>query len=219
VPPGSDKADVYLGIAFQLGFLRESMDLEEREALRNLFKTVVLGIQYGLGWRSLAVRTGISGHEAREILRRLRARFHRFEAFCASVLDHAGLDLEIGTPYGWYMQCPPGMNPRTIRNFPIQSIGSEILHVACLLAKARGIDIVAPVHDALMGEGSLSEMRDFADALDVLMRDAAEIVLRGYRLPTDEQIIVSGDHYKDKRGKAMWDVVTKLMAKLEREVA
>ena len=35
-----------------------------REAVRTLFKTVVLGIQYGLGPRSLAVRTGISMFEA-----------------------------------------------------------------------------------------------------------------------------------------------------------
>jgi hypothetical protein len=50
------------------------------------------------------------------------------------------------------MQCPPGINPRTVRNFPIQSTGSEILHVACVLAERRGIHIVAPVHDAIMVE-------------------------------------------------------------------
>ena len=101
----------------------------ELKAVRALFKTVVLGIQYGLGTRSLAVRTGISLFEACEILARLRARFRAFEAYAASVVDHAGLELEIGTPFGWYMQCPPGINPRTIRNFPIQATAAEILHV------------------------------------------------------------------------------------------
>ena len=45
--------------------------------------------------------------------------------YAQSVVDHAGLLLEISTPFGWTMQCPPGINPRTVRNFPIQSTGSR----------------------------------------------------------------------------------------------
>ena len=113
----------------------------ERKGVRALFKTVMLGIQYGLGARSLAVRTGISISEAAEILARLRSRFYAFEDYARSVLDHAGLKLEIGTPFGWFMQCPSGINSRTVRNFPIQSTGSEILHVACILAERRRIGV------------------------------------------------------------------------------
>ena len=102
-----ESGDVYLGIAQQLGFLPDSLNAQERKAVRTLFKTVVLGIQYGLGFRSLAARTGISLFEAGEILARLRARFRRFEDYAQSVRDHAGLHLEIGTPFGWWMQCPP----------------------------------------------------------------------------------------------------------------
>ncbi len=214
-----ESGDVYLGIAQQLGFLRDSLNEQERKAVRTLFKTVVLGIQYGLGFRSLAVRAGISLFEAGEILARLRARFRRFEDYARSVLDHAGLHLEIGTPFGWWMQCPSGMNPRTIRNFPIQSTGSEILHVACVLAERRGIEIVAPVHDAIMAEGPADQTEELASALDQLMGDAAAVVLRGYRLPTDCQIIRPGERYFDDRGEAMWTTVTRLLAKLERERA
>jgi DNA polymerase I-like protein with 3'-5' exonuclease and polymerase domains len=215
-----ESGDVYLGVAHQLGFLPESLNATERKAVRTLFKTVVLGIQYGLGFRSLAVRTGISLFEAGEILARLRARFHRFEDYAQSVRDHAGLHLEIGTPLGWRMQCPPGMNPRTIRNFPIQSTGSEILHVACVLAERRGIAIVAPVHDAIMAEGPADQIEELSIALDRVMGDASALVLRGYRLPTDCQIVRPGERYFDDRGKAMWDTVTGLLAKLdERETA
>ena len=214
-----ESGDVYLGIAEQLGFLSESMDADERKAVRALFKTVVLGIQYGLGARSLAVRAGISRYEAGEILARLRARFRVFEDYTQCVLDHAGLRLEIGTPFGWYMQCPPGINPRTVRNFPIQSTGSEILHVACILAERRGIELVAPIHDALLAEGPLNDAEELSRSLDQLMGDAAAMVLRGYRLPTDYQIIKPGEHYQDERGVAMWRTVTRLVAKLERETA
>jgi hypothetical protein len=214
-----ESGDVYLGIARQLGFLSDSMSTDEQKAVRALFKTVVLGIQYGLGARSLAIRTGISLFEAGEILARLRARFHRFEDYTRCVLDHAGLDLEIGTPFGWYMQCPSGINPRTVRNFPIQSSGGEILHVACLLAERRGIELVAPIHDALLAEGPLSQVEELSHALDQLMGDAAAVVLHGYRLPTDCQVVKPGEHYQDERGAAMWATVIRLVAKLERDTA
>jgi DNA polymerase I len=214
-----ESGDVYLGMAEQLGFLSPSMNDDERKAVRSLFKTVVLGIQYGLGSKSLATRVGISRYEAGEILARVRAMFHRFEDYARCVLDHAGLDLEISTPFGWVMQCPPGINPRVIRNFPMQSTGSEILHVAGRLAERRGIEIVAMIHDALIVEGPLRDADELAEAVDQLMGDAASVVLRGYRLPTDCQPVKPGEHYKDDRGAAMWNVVTRLVAKLERETA
>jgi DNA polymerase-1 len=210
-----ETGDVYLGIAGQLGFVREDMPPAELEAVRTLFKTVVLGIQYGLGARSLAVRTGRSLFEACEILARLRARFHVFEAYAQRVVDHAGLQLEIGTPFGWYMQCPSAINPRTVRNFPIQSTGAEILHVACVLAERRGIELVAPVHDAIMAEAPSDKEEEASAALDRCMRDASAVVLRGYELPTDVQIVRSGQHFFDRRGAAMWETITRLVAKLE----
>ena len=117
------------------------------------------------------------------------------------------------------MQCPSGINPRTVRNFPIQSSGSEILHVACLLGERRGIELIAPIHDALLAEGPLNQVEELSDALDQLMGDAATVVLRGYRLPTDCQIVKPGEHYQDERGAEMWATVTRLVAKLERETA
>ena len=218
-----ESGDVYLGIAQQLGFVRESMNAAELKAVRVLFKTVVLGIQYGLGALSLSIRTGISLTEAYEILARLKARFRVFETWAAGVIDHAGLELEVGTPLRWFMQCPPGINPRTVRNFPVQATAAEILHVACILAERRGIEIIAPVHDALMAEGPIDRAEELSIALDRCMRDASAIVLRGYELPTDtadlDGPIFPGQHYYDGRGVEMWETVTRLVTKLEERTA
>ena len=51
------------------------------------------------------------------------------------------------------------------------------------------------------------------------MGDAAATVLRGYRLPTDFQIIRPGQRYYDERGEAMWNTVTKLLARREQGAA
>ena len=207
--------DVYLGVAKQLGLAPEDATPKTHKAVRALFKSVVLGILYGLGPRTLALQTGVSLFEAAELLARLRARFRTFENFVQCALDHAGLLLEIGTPFGWYMQCPPTINPRTIRNFPIQSTAAEILHVACILAERRGIPVVATVHDALMVEADLDRVDETDAALSCVMRDASSLVLRGYELPTDRQVIHPGERFHDDKGVEMWGTVERLLAKLE----
>jgi hypothetical protein len=211
--------DVYLGIAEQIGLLRDGISDAEREAVRDLAKVIVLSIQYGAGGNSLAARTGMSRSEAHEILARLRARFHRFYDFVHSVGDHAGLDLEISTCFDWRLKCPSGSNPRTIRNFPMQSTGSMILQTACLLAERRGVEIVAPIHDAFVVQCDVRSADDVSAALDRIMRDASAVVLRGCELPTDCKLIWPGERYQDKRGKEMWDTVSGLLAKRERESA
>src|SRR4029453_11153834 len=115
--------------------------------------------------------------------------------------------------------CPPDTNPRTVRNFPIQSTGSEILHVLCILAERRGIKLVAPIHDAVLAEDELGQTDELVSELDRVMRDAAALVLRGYELPSGHQVIRPGERYFDDRGEAMWTTVTGLVAKLERETA
>ena len=117
------------------------------------------------------------------------------------------------------MRCPPTANPRTLRNFPIQSAGGEILHVACVLAERRDIRIVAPVHDAIMAEAPADQAEDLSAALDRVMRDAAALVLRGYELPTDIQMILPGQRYYDERGEAMWNTVSKLVARRQEQSA
>jgi len=206
--------DVYLGVAKQLGLAPEDATKGSHKAVRQLFKSVVLGILYGLGPRTLALQTGVSLFEAAELLARLRARFRTFEDFVQSALDHAGLLLEISTPFGWTMQCPPTINPRTVRNFPIQSTAAEILHVACILAERRDIPVVATVHDAMMIEVDIDCVEQVDAELSRAMRDASSLVLRGYELPTDRQIIRPGEHFHDDGGAEMWGTVERLLARL-----
>jgi hypothetical protein len=211
-----ESGDVYLGVAKRLGFAPPDATKDSHKSVRTAFKTVVLGIQYGLGALTLSLKLGISLYEAAEMLARLKARYRVFEDYAARVGDYAGLNLELSTCFGWTMKCPSGMRAKTIRNFPIQATAAEILHVACVLAERRGIEIVAPVHDALMAECDLSDVEDVSAALDLCMRDAAAVVLQGYGLRTDKQIIRPGEYYHEDRGIKMFNTVKSHIAKIER---
>jgi DNA polymerase I len=215
-----ESGDVYLGIAKRLGLVPEGATDETHRNERNIFKTVVLGILYGLGAGSLAMRTGLSMFEAREILARLHAEFRVFEDWAANTIDRAGLTLQLSTRLGWSVNWSPGTSHRTLRNWPIQATGAEILHVASVLAERRGLRIVAPIHDAFMAEGPAADIEDVSTALDRVMRDASALILEGYELPTGaDPFVLSGERYHDKRGRDMWETLNRLLAGIERKTA
>lgn len=93
------------------------------------------------------------------------------------------------------------------------------MHVVTILAERRGIQIVAPIHDAIVVEGDAADARELAQAADRLMRDASAIVLKGYELPSDCAVLMPGEHFQDKRGASMWNTITRLLAKLARGAA
>ena len=70
-----------------------------------------------------------------------------------------------------------------------------------------------------MAQGPAGDIEDVADGLDRCMRDASAVVLRGYELPTDKQIILPGQRLYDKRGVSMWETVNRLMAWREERAA
>ena len=151
----------------QLGLAPADATPKTHKPVRALFKTVVLGIQYGLGPRTLALQTGVSLFEAAEILARLRARFRTFENFVQCALDHAGLLLEIGTPFGWTMQCPPGNQSAHHTKFsdPIDR-RPKFCTLPAFWPSGAAFAIVATVHDALMAEADLAGAEEMDAALE-----------------------------------------------------
>jgi len=136
-----------------------------------------------------------------------------------SAVSCALLSNRLWAAHGWALNVTGATNVRTLRNFPMQSIGAEILHVACVPAERRGIRIVAPVHDAIMVEAPAEHGDEISAELNRVMRDAASTILRGYELPTDVQMVGPGQCYFDERGEQMWGTVNKLVAKLEEQRA
>jgi DNA polymerase I len=146
-----------------------------------------------------------------------------FDEWCTRSADYAGLKLHLTNELGWTMFCPPGSPARTVRNWPVQACGSAILHTAVLLAERRGIEIVAPVHDALMAQCRVEDLHDVSAALDRCMRDASALMLEGYEIPTGDEggkwLIRPGQRFYDKRGAAMWAAINRLLNTLEAKTA
>src|SRR5262249_23268040 len=115
------------------------------------------------------------------------------------------------TVFGWTVRVGADANPRSLRNFPCQANGAEMMRLACSLATERGVSVVAPVHDALLVEGSADAIDDVVARTQEAMAEGSEVVLAGFRLRSDAKVVRWPDRYMDERGRAFWGRVMGLL--------
>jgi hypothetical protein len=123
------------------------------------------------------------------------------------------------TVFGWRVRVPAVSNERSLRNFPMQANGAEMLRLACCLATELGIEVCAPVHDAVLICAPLESLDADVVRMRQAMAEASRIVLGGFELGTDAQIVRYPDRYMDERGAVMWDRVMKLIDGQQLEAA
>src|SRR5262249_50415110 len=156
---------------------------------REQFKTVALGVLYGLSAEGLARKLNIPPCRGRELLRLHQETFRTFWQWSDRVEREAMLTGRLRTVFGWAVHVGPDANPRSLRNFPMQANGAEMMRLACCLATERGIMVCAPVHDALLVEGPADGIEGVVSATQVVMRVASELVLPGFPLRTDTKVV------------------------------
>lgn len=207
--------DPYLAFAKQAGAVPPEATKQSHATEREQFKACVLAVQYGMGEDSLAQRIGQPVCRARELLSLHASTYRVFWKWSDACLDHANLRRVLYTTFGWPIHVDSDANPRSLRNFPMQANGAEMLRLACCLITEAGIQVCAPVHDALLIEASLDELDATIMATQELMARASEVVLDGFRLRSDAKIVRYPDRYMDDRGKQMWDKVLALIQEPE----
>jgi hypothetical protein len=132
------------------------------------------------------------------------------------------LDGRIATVFGWTYQVRAGgarkknrkidegrkgcedYNPRSLRNFPMQAHGAEMLRLACCLGTENGIEICAPVHDAVLICAPLDRLEASVERMRQFMAEASRVVLDGFEIRTEAKLVRYPDHYSDPRGESIW---------------
>jgi hypothetical protein len=207
--------DCYMAFAKQAGGVPRDATKATHGAQRELFKQCMLAVQYGMEWQSLALRIAQPGIVARELLRAHRETYRKFWEWSNAAVDQAMLLGVISTVFGWPVHVGEQVNPRSLRSFPMQANGAEMLRISCCLATERGIGIGAPVHDAVMICAPLDRLEADIAAMRAAMAEASRIVLAGFELATDVKIVRWPERYMDPRGTEMWNRVCGLVSKAE----
>jgi DNA polymerase I len=211
--------DCYLKFGQQAGAIPHDVTKKSLEGVhkefkpqRNLFKQCVLGVQYGQEAEGLALRIGQPPIVARGLLRAHHEVNHVFWWWSDAAVDHAMIYNKIHTVFGFHARVIADPNPRTLRNFSMQANGAEMLRLACCLGIERGIEICAPVHDAVLICAPLDRLDTDVAKMREAMAEASRIVLSGFELRTDVHVVKYPDRYMDERGTVMWDRVMRLIA-------
>ncbi len=206
-----ESGDPYLAFAKQAGAVPSDATKATHGTIREQFKQCVLAVQYGMGEEALALRIAQPVAQARQLLRIHRETYPVFWKWSDSAVDYAMLYGHLHTVFGWTIHIGSKVNPRSLRNFPMQANGAEMLRLACCLATEQGVRVCAPIHDALLIEASLSDLEGVVAQTQQAMSDASAAVLSGFRLRSEAKLVRYPDRYMDERGQQMWETIWKII--------
>ena len=207
--------DPYLAFAKQAGAVPSDATKHSHGPQRELFKQCALAVAYGMEAEGLARRIGQPPIVARDLLRAHRETYRRFWAWSDAAVDHAMLTGSITTAFGWPVhvgaECQsalaaelslPGQRRRNAA--PGRLLCHRTGHRGLRADPRRGADC-AP----------LDRLDQDIERMQAAMAKASRIVLEGFELRTEVNVIRYPDRYQDPRGAVMWDRVMRLIAARE----
>jgi DNA polymerase I-like protein with 3'-5' exonuclease and polymerase domains len=148
----------------------------------------VLAVQYGMGAESLALRIGESKARGRELLGMHREAYPVFWRWSDAAVDKAMIEGTLGSVFGWKLKVASVSNPRSLRNFPMQSNGAEMMRLAMILMTRNSIKVLAPVHDAFLVECETKNLQETLELAEKCMGEASRLVLDGFELDSDAEV-------------------------------
>jgi DNA polymerase-1 len=216
--------DPYLSFAKRVGAVPQTATKKSHAEVRDKYKTMLLAVQYGMSVQTLAARLQVSFFEAHEMLSQHKELFSQYWAWSDDWVAHALQTGVVHTAFGWthHIGIIGTVNERSIRNWPVQSTGADVLRIACILAARHGIKLLAPVHDAVLIEAPIERIEADVAKMQEVMRRASRIVLDAteegtHELRTDAKIIRYPDRYTDERGDKIWAHVMELLEAQEKQ--
>jgi len=207
--------DVYHALAKMCG-LTDDPDRHHwknnQPVMRQRMKGLQLGINYGMGVPTLA--KGLDRHPliASHIIEKHRRTHSRFWQWREEEVQHAMLNRQMETVFGWPLYLSSRPNKRTLYNFPMQGNGAEMLRLAAWRLCEAGIVPSMLVHDGILLEVQNEEQ--IAHAKEI-MRIAGREVCNGLEIGVDvDQLLRNGGRYRDKRGKKMWATMIRTLQEI-----
>jgi DNA polymerase-1 len=212
--------DLYLDLAQRAGAIpaHERMavatlaDVKARyKAVRDRYKICLLASMYGQQAKSLAGQIGQAPIYAAALLRQLAHAYPRFVQWIDNEIDLAFINGQMATPLRWRLRTHRHTRETSLLNFPMQAMGAAILQRAVYFTQQAGVQVCAPIHDAILIQAPVEDIRDHAWRAKEAMQRASRDLLGGFTIQVDgwgkhspDDFIVWPHHYTDGRGRGMW---------------
>ncbi len=207
--------DPYLAFAKQAGAVPQDATKKSHPKEREQYKLCVLATQYGMGAEALALTLKQPTLRARQLLSAHRRVYKKFWGWLDNTYDQAISENMIQTLYGWRQLLKPDVNPRSVRNFPMQANSAEMLRIACILMVDEQLEICAPIHDAILIEADENEIEYAAELARECMVRASAYVLDGFELSSETEIIRHPDRFIGDGERDFWNQVMGIKEKVK----
>lgn len=202
-----ESGDPYMAFAIFAGAAPTGATKASHGNVRKKFKNTTLGVQYSMGVVALAASVGCTVMEAQLLLDHHRRVFARYWQWNNAAVQSALIHGTITASFGWSMRVNPRTTTRTLANWPLQANASEMLRLAVIRTTALGVQIAAPVHDALLIHAPLDQLDHHVALTRSAMEWASRQVLGGYQLRVEDDIFTER-FFDAERDGGMWKMVT-----------
>jgi len=214
-----NSGDPYLGYAKLSKTVPQSATREdpETDALRDKLKSSCLGIQFGIGQRSLALKMTndcggyYSEDDGYRMIRLHQKTFPHYWRFLDNVRSVYQRGECLSTNDGWIL-FPDNPNPRSVGNFPIQGNAASIGRESMIKGAEVGIEIVAPLHDCDYTECDEKDEESIVWAMKTEMANAVTAILGDkIKIRVDHKIHRHGELWREKKAEKTLQVLGKYL--------
>lgn len=171
--------DVYMTLAIAVGLAPAGATRVTHKAAREKAKTLVLGMSYDMGPKSMAARLGVTEDAARGIIDTFYKMYPAYKRWKKAVQDRYRLNKRLILPDGWVMW-GDNDNPRSVGNFLVQGHGSVIMRRAVRLSQDTGLSVIQTLHDALYIEHDSRAYSRVIPTFFEAMQQAFQDVMKPY---------------------------------------
>jgi DNA polymerase I-like protein with 3'-5' exonuclease and polymerase domains len=207
--------DCHMAFAIRAGAAPAGATKRTHPGIRKVYKTVNLGMQYGQTAIGTAGRLGISIAEAETLVDAHKTLFSDFWRWSERTVQGAYDRDWIMTPCGWRCKVPFPSNERTWMNWPMQSVGADIMRLTVTYLDRQNVRILAPVHDGFLLSCRRRQLDDLRAAVDYACGTAIEQVLPGFPMRWD--FTVHDSRFEDEDGQLMWLRLQTILEEIARD--
>ena len=122
----------------------------------------------------------------------------------------------MATCFDWTLHLTKATKPNTVPQLPVPgNRGGDNAARPHAWHSAKGLKVLAPVHDAFLIEADAAEIGDHVAEMQACMDWASAEVLGGLVVRVDPKVIhAPHEHYYDERGDVMYGKMTSLPRRL-----
>ncbi len=221
--------DIYLQQAVKQGRAEPGATKQTHGRVRDVFKTMVLGMNYGQTEFGLAARLQIPRADAAAMRKRYLDTYPDFARWRQSIMNGV---LRPGRRYftslGWPLWVD-GLRVdadgerrgraavmRAMSNHPVQSVGADLMRIVMIAATEAGIEVCCSVHDGFLIIAPLERLDRDVARMTTIMKAAGKALLGVNVLVGKPDVVRWPDRFVPENKKGSHDTFRLILRELRR---